>query len=265
MNRFAPALRSVARELDLPPKVKAAILMEMAGDLEAAFDHHRNLGRTEEEAERLAEAAVLGSSEVVRRLGRMHRGSWLEWSERVGERLGGGADLVLVLLAVVPMYALAGFVTLRTLAYPSSLLAWPLLAAGVAVGALIAMEAGRILGAARGAGRQLPLVLALSVVAPALGLLAAALEVHSAAGALAGGIPEAAIQLAFVEGMTRAGTLLLVGLLIGLAGALSWFVLLNRDAVRVRREVDAILEDSSGVRSELQTEGVIPLIRRRRA
>lgn len=265
MNRFAPALRSVARELDLPPKVKTAILMEMTGDLEAAFDHHRNLGRTEEEAERLAEAAILGSSEMVRRLGRLHRASWLEWSERVGERLGGGADLVLLLFAVVPMYALAGVVTFRTVAYPSSLLSWPLLAAGVAVGALIALEAGRILRGARGAGRQLPLLLTLSVVAPVLGLLAAALEVHSAAGALAGGVAEPVIQVAFVEGMTRAGTLLLVGLLIGLAGALSWFVLLNRDAVRVRREVDAILQDSSHVRSELQIEGVIPLIRRRRA
>jgi len=265
MTRFAPALRSVARELDLPPNVKAAVLLEMAGDLEAAFEHHRGLGIAEGEAERLAEEAVVGSTEVVRRLVRLHRQSWLGWSERVGERLSGGADLALLLLAVVPMYLLAGVATVRTVAFSGSALAWLVLVAGLAVGSLIAVEAGRILGGGRGAGRHLPLLLTFSAVAPALGLLAAALEMHSAAGALAGGVHEAATQVALVEGIGRAGALLLAGLLVGLAGALSWFILLNRDAVRVRREVDALLDDPGQRRPTVRTDGVIPLTRRKRA
>jgi len=265
MTRFAPALRSVARELDLPPSVKAAVLLEMAGDLEAAFEHHRTLGVPEKEAERLAEEAVLGSTEVVRRLVRLHRESWSGWSARVGERIGRGADLLLLLLAVAPMYVLAGVITLRAFAYPGSSLAWLLLLSGLAVGSLVAVEAGRILGGGRGAGRHLPLLLTCSAVAPALGLLAAALEVHSAAGVLAGGVPEPAVQGALAEGISRAGALLLGGLLVGLAGALSWFILLNRDGVRVQREVDAILEDPGSARSVVRTDGVIPLTRRRRA
>lgn len=265
MSRFAPELREVARELDLPPNVKAAVLLEMAADLEAAFDHHRDLGVAEKEAERHAREAVLGSSEVVRRLVRLHRRSWVGWSQRIGQRLSGGADLWLLALAVAPMYVLASIVTVRTLAFPGSALAWPLLAGALVVGSLIALEAGRILGGGRGAGRQLPLLLTLSAVVPALGLLAAALEIHSAAGAFSGGVSDAVAQVALVERMSRAGALLLVGLMVGLAGALSWFVLLNRDSVRVQREVDAILREPGPARSEIRTEGVIPLTRRRRA
>ncbi len=265
MGRFAPALREVARELDLPPPVKAAVLLEMAADLEAAFHHHRGLGAAEEEAERMAREAVLGSSEVVRRLVRLHRQSWSGWSERIGQGLGGGADLWLLGLAVAPMFVLAGVVTVRALAVSGSALAWPLLALALAVGALVAVEAGRILGGGRGAGRQLPRLLALSAVVPALGLLAAALEVHSVAGAFSGGVPDPALQVSLVERASQAGALLLGGLMVGLSGALSWFILLNRDSVRVQREADSILGGPDPALTELRTPGVIPLTRRRRA
>ncbi len=265
MSRFAPALREVARELDLPPPVKAAVLLEMASDLEAVFDHHRARGIAEKEADRMAREAVLGSSEVVRRLVRLHRQAWAGWSERIGHRLGGGADLWLLGLAVVPMFVLAGAAAIRTLALPGNPLVWPLVALALGVGALVAVEARRILGNGRGAGRHLPRLLTLSAVVPALGLLVAALEVHAVAGVFSRGVSDPVVQLNLVERMSQAGALLLGGLVVGLAGALSWFILLNRDSVRIQREANAILADPDPALAELRTPGVIPLTQRRRA
>lgn len=72
MHRFAPALRRVARELDLPRGARATVLRELAGDLDAVYAHHRERGLGEAEAQRRAEETVLGTTQVIRRLARLH-------------------------------------------------------------------------------------------------------------------------------------------------------------------------------------------------
>lgn len=265
MSRFAPALRRLARELDLPRATRAAIILEMAADLEAAYEHHRRSGAAEEEAARRAEEAVLGSSEVVRRLVRLHRGSWRGWSESMGSRLSGGADLVLVVVGVVPMLLGAGVVVARSLADPVSPFVWPLVVVGLAIGGLIAVEVGRLTGGGHGVPRGLSLLLVLSAAAPAVGLLALVVGVHTTASFLAVVEPDAATRLALLERAGRDGVLFLVGLLLGLAGMFSWFVLLNRAAVQSAREVDALLADGSAPGAEVRRPGIVPLVRRRKA
>lgn len=85
MEKFAPALGRVARELDLPRGVRGPLLLEMAADLEAVFERRRACGLGEVEAARKAEEAVLGSSEVLGRLAQLHKRSWRGWS-RSSER-----------------------------------------------------------------------------------------------------------------------------------------------------------------------------------
>lgn len=264
-NRFAPALRRVARDLDLPRSVRAAILLEMAADLEAMYDHHRQRGASDDEAVRRAEEAVLGSSEVVRRLGRLHHGSWRGWSEDLGSRLSGGADLLLLLVGVVPMFGLAGAVSARVLAYSVSPLVWVLIAVGLCIAGIIAMEIRRLVGGGRGRPRGLPLILVLSALAPAIGMLALALGIHSTSMSLTAGIPHASTQIALAAQLGRDGVLLLIGLLLGIAGALSWFVLLNRASLRAEREVDALLQDTAPPVHGSRVEGIIPLVKGRQA
>lgn len=50
MDRFAAALRRVAGELDLPRAARDPLLLEMAADLEAVFEHHMARGLGTEEA-----------------------------------------------------------------------------------------------------------------------------------------------------------------------------------------------------------------------
>jgi hypothetical protein len=259
MSRFAPALRRVARELDVPPSVRAAILLEMAADLEALYEQHRKDGAGEEEAARRAEELVLGSADVVRRLGRIHRSSWRAWSDGIGERLGGGADLALLVVAVAPVLLASTVISLRTLATSAEPLAWPLIILVVAITAAIALEAGRIVGGGGGGTAGLPLLLVLAALAPAFGVLAATLTAWSATRTLA----SPGVVLLDAEILARVGTagaLLLAGLLLGMAAALTWFVLLNRAGALAARQVDRILGGEAGV----DGSGIIPLVRRRR-
>jgi hypothetical protein len=259
MSRFAPALRRVARELDVPPSLRAAILREMAADLEALYERHRQEGAGEEDAVRRAEEMVLGSADVVRRLGRIHAGSWRAWSEGIGERLGQGADLALLAVAVAPVLLVSTVIALRALATSAEPLAWPLIFLAVAITAAIAWEVGRTVGGRRGGTAGLPALLVLAALAPAFGMLAAALSVRSVAHGLVGpGVP-----LLDAEMLTRIGTagaLLLAGLLLGIAAALTWFVLLNRAGTEAARQVDRIL----GGEVDIGNSGIIPLVRRRK-
>jgi hypothetical protein len=264
MSRFAPALRSVARELDVPPAARAAILLEMAADLEAVYERHRQAGAGEEEAVRRAEEMVLGSADVLRRLGRIHRGSWRVWSAGMGERLGGGADLVLLAVAVAPVLVASTAVSVRTLATSAEPLAWPLAILAVAITAVIALEAGRIVGGGRGGTAGLPLLLVLAGLAPAFGMLAATLTAWSATRTLASA-GSAALDAEILARIGTAGALLLAGLLLGIAAALTWFVLLSRAGVQAARQVDRILGgDVGGGHGVVADNSIIPLVRRRR-
>lgn len=266
MSRFAPALRSVAADLDLPRRVRAAILLEMAADLESAYEHHRRRGLGEEEAARRAEEIVLGSPEVLRRLGRLHARSWRRWSEEVGSRLSGGADLLLLAVAVVPILVLAGAATVPLLlASPANPVVWALL--GIAGGiAVLGVSKGAGLG--RGASgpalrRGLPHLLLLSAVAPALGLLGLTLGVQDVALTWGAAGTEASAPVEAAAKIGRDAALLAVGLLLGIAGSLTWFTLMNRAALRDVRDVDALLEGGARGLSHGERSSVVPLVRSR--
>ncbi len=266
MSRFAPALRKVAGELDLPHRVRAAILLEMAADLEAAYEHHRRRGLDEEESARRAEEIVLGSPEVLRRLGRLHARSWRRWSEEVGGRLTAGADLLILAVAVVPILVIAGAAAVPlVLASPAEPLVWALLGAAGGIAVLGASKAAGLWRRASGPAlrRGLPYLLLLSAVAPALGLLALTLGVQDVALTWGAVGAEASAPVEAAEKIGRDAALLAVGLLLGIAGALTWFVLMNRAALRDVRDVDALLEGGARRPSHGERSSVVPLVRNR--
>lgn len=265
MKRFAPALRRAARELDLPRPLRDAILLEMAADLEAAYEDQRRRGHGDEEAARRAEEIVLGPPDVVRRLARLHAESGRDWTDGLGARLSTGVSLVLLGVAVVPMLLISGSVAVTELLdAPTSPLIWMLLVVGAAMIALLGLEAVRHLRGRRPSGSRLALLLLLSAVAPALGLLAVALGLHSAAIAVSSGSQEVRAAVELSERVGRDGALLAVGLLLGISGALSWFVMRSRAAVVAAREADALLEEGSAPDFAARS-GVTPLARRRKA
>lgn len=263
MNRLAPALRRVARELDLPRGVRGELLLEMAADLEAAYEHHRARGLGDADAAKQAEAAVLGSSEVVRRLADLHRSPGRRWSADLGVLATRGPGLVMLVAGVLPVVALMGAVSVWSLQGGTAPLMWPilivaLLLVGLLVTELLRQAAGRPLHRRTGSA-----VAILSSVAVALGALAVALGAQATAVAVSAGADQAAIA----GRIARDGAALLMGLLTATVGLIAWLALTGREARRVDREVEALLSDDPPphltVDSRRDSGAVLPLIRRR--
>lgn len=270
MERFRPALRRLAAELDVPRTSRAAILLELAADLEAVYEHHRRRGVPEEEAAARAERVVLGSPEVLRRLGRLHRDSWRGWSEAVGARLSGGLDLALLAVAAGPVLALAAYVAAGAVTADGDVFVGSLLAVGLGLGAVVAVESRRLVrGDSAGRGRPghtrtFARILVLSLLAPTLGLLAFTVALYRSAIALSAGASAAAVDPPLVAALvSRGGGVLLLGALLGLAGALSWLVLVSRSSLRVAREVDAVLDGTAPPPRRTGGGRVLTLVRRR--
>lgn len=263
MERFGPALRRVAAELDLPRRARGELLLELAADLEAVYEHHLARGLPEEEATRRAEATVLGSSEVIRRLARLHVSPWRGWAEEMGSRMSGGLDLVLLAVGVLPVVAAGVGVSIWVLAERPSPLAWSILLVGGLLVAVAAKATLRLFRDRPPGAADLPALLVLAAMAPAMGLLAPVLGVRRVT-AIGGSAPD---QGVLMEMVAREGATFLAGLLLGVAGLLVWFVLIELEARRAEKEVDALLvDDVDGAvmpGGSGRADSVIPLIRRR--
>lgn len=263
MDTFAPALRRVAGELDLPHRARTAVLLEMAADLEAVYEHHRSRGVPEQEAARRAEETVLASSEVIRRLGRLHRSPWRGWAEEAGARLTGGFELLLLVVCVLPALVVSALMAGWVLRAGGSPLAWLLVVTGVLMVVASTGPGVRRSGARHGSQRGASPLLVLSAMAPVIGLLAVALGIQATAATISGAPPAPVsptwTALAGTTAARLAGdaAVLVAGLLLGLSGLLTWFVLIGREARRAADEVEALL---GSIGPEPDT---IPLVRRR--
>ncbi len=264
MHRFGPALRKVAAELDLPRRARTALLLELAADLEDVYEHYRAEGLGEAEAARRAEATVLASPEVIRRLGRLHVNPWQGWAEGVSATLRGGFDVVLLVVGVLPVLTVAIGVSIWVLAEHPSPLTGSVLLVGAVLVAVSAKGAVSLLRGRSPERAELPTILVVAAMALALGLFAPIVGVWNTVDALRGGAPA---QTLFLTVVARDGATLLAALLLGVVGLLVWFVLLGVNARRAEREVAALLAENMDVAEIASMAGtsdsILPLVRRR--
>lgn len=261
MSRFAPALRKAAGGLDLPSGQRALILMEMASDLDAVYEHHRSRGMDEITAAEEAERAVLGSAEVLRRLSRMHSTSWFASSNALGGRLAERANLLLLAGGVLPVLLLALQVLVSGVGSEPRAILWPFLISASVVLALIvhgfiAHLRGWVMPAER-----LSLLLALAVASPTGAFFFFIFALLRSVLTLARG-SDVPAQIVIATTIAHVGPALVLGLLVGLVGAITWFILLNRRSVQLTHEVEQIL---SGRHRPARSADpvVLPLVRRR--
>jgi hypothetical protein len=262
MDRFTPALRRVARELDLPAAERAATPREMEADRGAIHERDHNPGASEEAAAARAERRVLGSSEMLRRLSDVHRRSW-GWSERTAARLARGVDLWLVLIGVLPVLLVATGVAAPAVLSPRTPGSWLLVALAALLIATIVAEAWRVGGRGE-VPRSLSTIVVLSALAPACGVLTMALGVFRA-GTERSSQPTTGDQMLLAQTVAEYGPAVVLGLLLGIAGAFSWFLLLHLSAARRLRQVDALLRGHGPGEAPAGAEGVLPLVRGRSA
>jgi hypothetical protein len=277
-ERFGVALREVAGELDVPPPVRAQILLELAGDLEEAYTDFRSQGLGEEDAELRAREAVLGPPDMVRQLARLHARTGIRPRAAATHRVLEGVGMVLLLLAVIPLL-LATAWGLGPSLFPSvgsplvgaaldgPLLAWPLLAVTLGVVLVATAECARLVRGGMPRRSRLASLLVLTWVAPALGALSVVTGLHAVAMELASSESVAATggmdPVAVLDQVVRDGSLLAAGVAVGLLGAFSWFGLEAGRARSTLRSVEGLL--SGDVRGALPPREIIPLITRRKS
>lgn len=85
-HRFAPSLRRLADDLDLPHEVRVEILAEVARDLEGLYRAARRRGLAEGQAMRYAEARAVPSPEAAARLARLHATAYRRFLRRFTRR-----------------------------------------------------------------------------------------------------------------------------------------------------------------------------------
>jgi hypothetical protein len=246
VRRFVPALRRISGELNLPEPTRSRILLEMASDLEALYEHYRARGLDDEEAFRRTEERVLASPEALQHLVAVHTTGYQRWLSHAAGRLRLSFEAILFIIGVVPMLALAMLaITAPAQGIEPSLLLWLLLGLGTAIGAITLWKVYQLLfrrvRSTAVLHQGLFTLLFLGVVSPVLAGIAFLAGLYQAALAFGRTEPSEVVMLAAAERVVHDATLLSAGLLIGIGAGMVWFVLVNRIAVIEQAESAALL------------------------
>ena len=135
MSRFAGVLKRISDGLELPQPTRSRILLEMAGDLEDLYQHHRDRGLDEEQAVRRAEEAFAASDEALKHLARIHEANG-GLTDRVARQAGSWWEKVLLVFWLLAVLVVAGaVVTEERFFVIVSPFVWPI--AGLALTAFV--------------------------------------------------------------------------------------------------------------------------------
>jgi hypothetical protein len=226
--------------------VKARILLEMAADLEALYEHYRARGYADDEAARLTEERILASPEALQHLIMVHTTGYQRWLSRAAGQLRWGFELLLVVLGVLPMVAISTvMVAAQVRGMISVPFLWPLLILGAVLTVLALWKAFQLFVARVRSTvvlhRGLPTLLLLAVIGPAFGGVAFLIHLYGISMTVAASSADPDVVFAAAEPLAQSATFLGMGLLLGLAAALVWFVLVNRIAAIEQVESAALL------------------------
>jgi hypothetical protein len=239
-SRFAPALRRVSATLALPEPARTGVLLEMAGDLEATYAHHRAAGLSEAEAARLAEERVLATESTAERLREVHARGAERWLYGISGRLRNDLEPYLFAITVLPMVVLAVAVQVPQLgAMGGSPWLWAILGCLAWLSAAAVGKARQLFG--RGPVERaemrdgLSQILFLGAIAPAIGAVGALIHLHRLLIALSQGAGQEEALLAMVE-FGHYAALLGSSLILALIAGTIWLFLGGRIAALERAE-----------------------------
>lgn len=240
-RKFVPALRRISAELVLPEPARSRVLLEMAADLEALYEHFRAMGLPEDEALERAGERLLASSEAIDGLVRLHTTAYQRLVSHAVSAVRSGFDLLLFVAGVLPLLVMSVFVVLEySLALSGGPMRWTMLVLGGAVAGLATRKAHQILIIGERApgrlNRGVPILLLLAAVTPVVGCIGFLVSIASIPNGLArGGAP-----LVVLAPVVEAGSVFASSILLGMAAAVVWYVIVKRVA-RIEKEESALL------------------------
>ncbi len=223
---FTPVLRQVGDSLTVPLPRRTRFLRELADDLDALTDRLEADGLARGEARRRATQFLVPDPETLQALERLHSPWYVRVTHGMTPATLQRAERLGLSLATLSVLAPGSALLIRAdvLSDPSPFL-WPVLAIGVALCAALVAKGFQLwikhdhADPARGL-RGILWLSGLTVVTATFGVLR---DLYHLAATLEA-TPEASEVLA-TAWLQRDATLLAVAILIGLGGALGWFVL----------------------------------------
>ena len=231
MSRFRDLLRRTNERLDLPQPEKSRILLEIAADLEDAFERYRSEGLGEDEAVRRAEEKFEVSDEALRELVEVHTSVFRKLLGRISGQAQTRWERALLVAVVVCIAAFAGRELLSAELFGrAGSFVWVVAGTGVAALVLTVIKTYTIyirrdhdVRRLRTGLHWLPVLGGLSL---AVGLYGVVLGLYRTVGS----VPvEPAMHLGRLIGWgIRSSALALTGMLVSVAAGLVWFVLTNR-------------------------------------
>lgn len=240
-----PELRRISAELKVPEPARSRIILEMASDLEALYEHYRGRGLDDEEAGRRAEARVLADPEVLQHLMLLHTTSYQRLLSRAGGGFRWGLDLLLFGAGVLPLVLASSVVVFSQLREGGSGVAlWLMLGLGAWVIGVGCWKGWLLLVTRERSPQRLHRglfgLLAAGLAGPLMGGTAFLLSLVAGARRLSRGTnPEAVAE--FATEMVTGGTVFGLGILLTFAAGLIWFILVNRVSRIEQQESAALL------------------------
>lgn len=132
MNRFASLLNSINDRLDVPQPVKSRILLEIAADLEDAYEFYRAEGHSDEEATRLTQEKFILDDQAINELIAVHQPFFRKWVDQFSLNLQSRWERVVLVLTILSIAVLSGRFVLSNSFINNSIFVWPIWGMGFA-------------------------------------------------------------------------------------------------------------------------------------
>jgi hypothetical protein len=220
------------------------VLLEMAADLESLYDHYRRGGADEEVAREWALARLLASPEAMQGLLLVHTTPYQRLVVRAATGVRWGFDLFLFIVGVVPLLLMSAHVVVTgSPAGGGGWFRWAVVGIGLVTAAIGIWKARQIFVRRERSttvlNRGLVTLLFLSMVGPVIGGTGFLVALVGMNDRMARSDAYSPVLMA-AETIAANGTVFALAILLGIAGALVWFVLINRIAT-IEREESALL------------------------
>lgn len=244
MSRFAGVLKKVSDGLDLPQPARSRILLEMAGDLEDLYEHHRGQGLDEDQAAQRAEEAFAVSDEALKHLARIHEANG-GFTDRFARQAGTWWEKTLLVIWLLAVILVAGAVVTEVHFFVIiSPFVWPIVALAATAFVFTLWRLHGLVLKKPSDPRRLRsgLGVLLFVAAASLMLSTCGFFYHLRWYAFQTWekAPETVFMM-FGNWTLAVSSMMIIGLLTAVFSALAWFLLANLVARLENREADALL------------------------
>jgi len=247
MSRFRNVLYRAQQQLDIAEPARSRILLEMANDLEDAYEHYLSQGHDEAEAERLAEESFAVSDQALQHLARIHDKAFRNVGDSLAEHVGGTWQKLLLILILGFEIVLAGrILTDASFRMFTSPFVWPLVTLALVAFLITIWKIYQILASSKGHPRRWR-------TGPGALLFIAGLSLATAGTGFLFHL-QRFLRLNYAEApkslfMNFAGfavglsSMMTIGLLTSIFAALVWFVLTSLVSRSERRELESLLAE----------------------